>query len=60
MVEEKYTTVKEKANEEVQKTAAVSLTADMWTFLNMEAYLSITFHFITKQDTLEPYNFARC
>lgn len=31
MVEEKFITAKEKAKEEVQNAAVVSLTADMWT-----------------------------
>lgn len=33
---------------EVEKTVAVSLTADMWTSVNMEAYLAPTCHYINK------------
>lgn len=52
MVEEELITAKEKAKEEVQKAAAVSPTADIWTSINMEAYLCLTCHFITEEDTL--------
>ncbi|KAJ8259529.1 hypothetical protein GJAV_G00170380 [Gymnothorax javanicus] len=52
MVEEKFSTAKEKAKEEVQKAAAVSLTADMWTSMNMEAYLGVTCQYITGEDSL--------
>ncbi|XP_059196354.1 zinc finger BED domain-containing protein 4-like [Centropristis striata] len=46
MVEERYQHEKEKAKAEVQKVAAVSLTADMCTSINMDAYLAVTCHFI--------------
>ena len=46
MVEEKYTSSKEKAKAAVQKVAAVSLTSDMWTSINMDAYLAVTCHFV--------------
>ncbi|XP_076866846.1 E3 SUMO-protein ligase ZBED1-like isoform X1 [Brachyhypopomus gauderio] len=39
MAEAKYQQEKEKAKAEVLKVPAVSLTADMWTSLNMDAYL---------------------
>lgn len=31
---------------EVQQAVSVSITADMWTSVNMEAYLSLTCHYI--------------
>ncbi|KAM8836941.1 E3 SUMO-protein ligase ZBED1-like [Spinachia spinachia] len=40
MVEAKYESAKEKAKAEVAKVAAVSLTSDMWTSINMDAYLA--------------------
>ena len=52
MVEEKCSTAKEKVKEEVQKATSVSLTADMWTSMNMEAYLGVTCHYISEEDTL--------
>lgn len=48
MVQEIYTTAKEKAKENVQEAAA----AHMWTSMNMEAYLCLTCHYITEEDTL--------
>ena len=47
MVEAKY-----KATKEVRKASAVSLTADMWTSMNMDAYLAVTCHYITDQAKL--------
>ncbi|KAM9726418.1 E3 SUMO-protein ligase ZBED1-like isoform 2-T2 [Menidia menidia] len=52
MVEDKFYKTKEKAKEDIQKVTAVSLTADMWTSMNMEAYLAITCHFIDPNDKL--------
>lgn len=46
MVTERYQQEKEKAKAEVQKVAAVSLTSDMWTSINMDAYLAVTCHYI--------------
>ncbi|KAK1792605.1 hypothetical protein P4O66_012538 [Electrophorus voltai] len=46
MVEAKCQQEKEKAKAEVQKVPAVSLTADMWTSLNVDAFLTVTCHFI--------------
>ncbi|XP_034530089.1 uncharacterized protein LOC117805468 [Notolabrus celidotus] len=40
MVEAKYETAKEKAKAKVEKAATVSLTSDMWTSINMDAYLA--------------------
>ncbi|XP_023809217.1 zinc finger BED domain-containing protein 4-like [Oryzias latipes] len=49
MVEEKYKAKKEKALDVVSRASAVSLTADMWTSINMDAYLAVTCHFITEE-----------
>lgn len=46
MVEEKYQRDKEKAKAVIQNVAAVSLTADMWTSISMDAYLAVTCHYI--------------
>lgn len=35
-----YQEAKEKAKEHFQKAVAVSLTPDIWTFINMDAYLA--------------------
>lgn len=45
MVEAKYAESKEKAKAEVKQMAGVSLTCDMWTSINMDAYLAATCHF---------------
>ncbi|KAG7463116.1 zinc finger BED domain-containing protein 1-like [Solea senegalensis] len=52
MVDIKYQEAKEKAREQVQKAVAVSLTSDMWTSINMDAYLAVTCHFIDDEDQL--------
>lgn len=52
MVEEKYRREKEKAKAAVQNVAAVSLTADMWTSINMDAYLAVTCHYIDRNTCL--------
>ncbi|KAM3623100.1 uncharacterized protein V6R79_007000 [Siganus canaliculatus] len=49
MVEDKYKASKEKDIALVSKASAVSLTADMWTSMNMDAYLAVTGHFITEE-----------
>ncbi|KAJ7983682.1 hypothetical protein DPEC_G00374110 [Dallia pectoralis] len=49
MVDRKY---KEAAREQLQEVAAVSLTSDMWTSLNMDAFLAVTCHFINDNDKL--------
>ena len=46
MVEERYHQGKREAKALVQQATAVSLTSDMWTSMNMEAYLAVTCHFI--------------
>lgn len=52
IVDEKYKKEKEKAKVEVGKVSAVSLTADMWTFINMDAFLAVTCHFIDGDDKM--------
>ncbi|XP_075999197.1 E3 SUMO-protein ligase ZBED1-like [Genypterus blacodes] len=52
MVDKKYEEAKEKAKEKLQQVASVSLTSDMWTSINMEAYLAVTCHFIDGEDQL--------
>ncbi|XP_076870081.1 E3 SUMO-protein ligase ZBED1-like [Brachyhypopomus gauderio] len=52
MVESKYEEAKEKAKDEVHKAEAVSLTADMWTSIHMDAYLAITGHFNNEKEEL--------
>ncbi|KAK7933955.1 hypothetical protein WMY93_004851 [Mugilogobius chulae] len=42
MVEERYQQNKKQAEEDLKKASAVSLTADMWTSRNMDAYLGVT------------------
>lgn len=45
MVGDKCKTTKEKA-------LALSLTADMWTSMNMDAYLAVACHFITEEASI--------
>ncbi|KAA0722277.1 Zinc finger CCCH domain-containing protein 13 [Triplophysa tibetana] len=52
MVKHKYKEAKEKAREQLQKVAAISLTSDMWTSLNMDAFLAVTCPFIDDNDKL--------
>ncbi|KAK7882297.1 hypothetical protein WMY93_028471 [Mugilogobius chulae] len=47
MVEERYQQNKKKAEEDLKKASAVSLTADMWTSRNMDAYLGVTCHYLS-------------
>ncbi len=49
MLEEKYRVTKDQAVAQVSKVSTVSLTADMWTSLNMDAFLAVTCHFITEE-----------
>ncbi|KAI2645042.1 Zinc finger BED domain-containing protein 6 [Labeo rohita] len=44
MVDSKYEEAKIKAKAELENVKAVSLTSDVWTSLNMDAYLAITCH----------------
>ena len=52
MVAEKYTKAKEEAKACGLKATAVSLTADMWTSINMDAYLAVTCHFLNDSNEL--------
>ncbi|XP_032428200.1 zinc finger BED domain-containing protein 1-like [Xiphophorus hellerii] len=52
MVEAKYESAKEHAMAKVEKVAAVSLTSDMWTSINMDAYLAVTCHFVEENEKL--------
>jgi len=47
-VSKKYEEEKEKTKKDLQSAVAVSLTADMWTSINMEAYLAVTCHYVDK------------
>ncbi|XP_058485902.1 E3 SUMO-protein ligase ZBED1-like [Solea solea] len=51
MVGEKYEEEKAKAKAQLQHVEAVSLTSDMWTSTNMDAYLAVTCHFV--QDNMK-------
>ncbi|KAM4534867.1 E3 SUMO-protein ligase ZBED1-like isoform 1-T1 [Fundulus diaphanus] len=44
----KYEEERERVKMEVQQAVAVSITADMWTSVNMEAYLALTCHYINE------------
>ncbi|XP_077083186.1 E3 SUMO-protein ligase ZBED1-like [Siphateles boraxobius] len=46
MVVQKYEEEKAKAKAIMQRVEAVSLTADMWTSINMDAYLAVTCHYV--------------
>ncbi|XP_077097966.1 E3 SUMO-protein ligase ZBED1-like [Siphateles boraxobius] len=46
MVVQKYEEEKAKAKAIMQRVEAVSLTADMWTSFNMDAYLAVTCHYV--------------
>ncbi|KAI2665535.1 hypothetical protein H4Q32_021855 [Labeo rohita] len=46
MVDSKYEEAKVKAKAELQNVKTVSLTSNMWTSLNMDSYLAITYHYI--------------
>lgn len=46
----KFKEEKEKAREEFQKTTAVGLASDMWTPIHMDAYLSVTCHFMDSKE----------
>ncbi|KAK0147477.1 Zinc finger BED domain-containing protein 1 [Merluccius polli] len=52
MVGKRYEEAKEKAKEKLQQVVSVSLTSDMWTSINMEAYLAVTCHYIDGEDKL--------
>lgn len=46
MVLQRYEEEKTKAKAVMQRVEAVSLTADMWTSINMDAYLAVTCHYV--------------
>ena len=46
IVVQKYEEEKTKARAVMQSVEAVSLTSDMWTSINMEAYLAVTCHYV--------------
>lgn len=48
----KYEEEREKAKVEIQGVETVSLTADMWTSINMDAYLAVTCHYIKNNNHL--------
>ncbi|XP_034408095.1 zinc finger BED domain-containing protein 1-like [Cyclopterus lumpus] len=52
MVEAKYELAKEKAKAKMETVVAVSLTSDMWTSINMDAYLAVTCHFVGENTKL--------
>ncbi|KAL0973170.1 hypothetical protein UPYG_G00199880 [Umbra pygmaea] len=49
MVSERYDKAKEQTMEDLQKAEFVSLTADMWSSINMDGYLGVTCHYITPE-----------
>ncbi|XP_049328332.1 zinc finger BED domain-containing protein 4-like [Astyanax mexicanus] len=50
MISQRYEEKKEQVKKELQSAVAVSLTADMWTSINMEAYLAVTCHYVDSED----------
>lgn len=46
---QKYEEEKEKTKKDLQSAVAVTLTAAMWTSMNMEAYLAVTGHYVDKE-----------
>ncbi|XP_030584252.1 zinc finger BED domain-containing protein 1-like [Archocentrus centrarchus] len=51
-VEKRHVEEKEKAKAELLITDSVSLTADMWTSINIDAYLAVTCHFVGADEQL--------
>ncbi|XP_058613457.1 zinc finger BED domain-containing protein 4-like [Onychostoma macrolepis] len=49
MVTEKYNSTKEKTMRDLQKAEFVSLTADMWSSINIDGYIGVTCHYITPE-----------
>nr|XP_046263256.1 E3 SUMO-protein ligase ZBED1-like isoform X2 [Scatophagus argus] len=47
MVEARFAETKEKAIADIKQASAVSLTADMWTSVNMGTYLGVTCHYVS-------------
>ena len=52
MVERRYKEEKEKAKAVMESVEAVSLTRDMWTSMNMDAYLAVTAHYVDASEKL--------
>lgn len=52
MVDQRYKESKQKEKLTVARASAVSLTSDMWTSINTEAYLAVTCHFIDSNTAL--------
>ncbi|XP_038124278.1 E3 SUMO-protein ligase ZBED1-like isoform X2 [Cyprinodon tularosa] len=50
MISQRYEEKKEQIKKELKSAAAVSLTADMWTSMNMEAYLAVTCHYVNSEN----------
>lgn len=46
---QRYEEEKEKTKKDLQSAVAVTLTADMWTSMNMEVYLAVTGHYVDKE-----------
>ncbi|KAL7397198.1 hypothetical protein ABVT39_018305 [Epinephelus coioides] len=55
VVDAKYTSTRAEIYQAIQKCEAVNLTTDNWTSLQMEAYLTVTAHFITGDWQLESF-----
>ena len=53
MVDRRYQEAKEQAKAVVSKAKAVSVTSDMWTSINTEAFLAVTCHFIDDSTNLQ-------
>ncbi|XP_057694193.1 E3 SUMO-protein ligase ZBED1-like isoform X1 [Corythoichthys intestinalis] len=53
MVEKRYKETKDKTKAIVAKASACSLTSDMWTSINTDAYLAVTCHFIDETTSLQ-------
>lgn len=52
MVSERYAAETQNIKEKLHSTNAISLTADMWTSVNMEAYLAVTGHFFDTENKM--------
>ena len=53
MVEDRYKESKDKAKVLVSRASAISLTSDMWTSINTDAYLAVTCHFVDASTSLQ-------
>lgn len=50
MISQRHEEKKKPVEKEVQRAPAVSLTADMWTSINMEFYLAVTCHYVDSEN----------